>query len=88
MSRPGTARGLISAGLAGTLWLWAAASGGAPAWENDLTPIKAAVRPLVRWQQTVNDGMPEFDASGIFPSSDVVLSLLGNFRFSITRSTK
>jgi hypothetical protein len=86
--------------------LWAAASGGVPAWENDLTPItlaqwnyqraahlleragfggtpdeierlakmtpQAAVRQLVRWQLTPNDGMPEFDASGIFPSPDFV----------------
>src|SRR5271165_4068107 len=98
--------GMISTGLAGTLCLWAAVSGGAPVWENDLTPIKAtewnydraahlleragfggtpeevgqlakmtpqaAVRQLVRWQQTANDGMPEFDASGIFPSPDFV----------------
>ena len=97
---------MAPAGLAGTLCLWAAASGGAPVWENDLTPIKAsewisdraahlleragfggtpeeiqqaakmtpqaAVQSLVRWQQTPNDGMPEFDASGIFPSPDFV----------------
>jgi hypothetical protein len=108
---PGNLLGLISAGLAGTLCLWAAASGGAPAWENDLTPIKAsewnydraahlleragfggtpeeiqllakmtpqaAVRQLVRWQQTPNDGMPEFDASGIFSSPDFVPPIEG-----------
>jgi hypothetical protein len=97
---------LIPLGLTGALGVWAAASGGAPAWENDLTPItasqwnydraahlleragfggtpqeierlakmtpQAAVRELVRWQLTPNDSMPEFDASGIFPSADFV----------------
>src|ERR1700690_2297710 len=42
ISMPGKALGMIFAGLAGTLCLWAAASGGAPVWENDLTPIKAS----------------------------------------------
>ncbi len=102
----GKAPGILCAGLAGTLCLWAAASGGAPVWENDLTPISAAewnynraahlleragfggtpeeiqqfakmtpqvaVRQLVRWQLTPNDGMPEFEPSGIFPSADFV----------------
>lgn len=98
---------LAPAGLAGTIGLWAAAAtGGAPAWENDLRAItpaewnydraahlleragfggtpdeiqrlarmtpQAAVRQLVRYQEASNDGMPEFDASGIFSSPDFV----------------
>jgi uncharacterized protein (DUF1800 family) len=97
---------MAPASLVATIGLWAAATGGAPAWENDLRPItaaewnyeraahlleragfggtpeeiqqlakmtpQAAVKQLVRYQQTPNDGMPEFNASGIFQSTDFV----------------
>ncbi len=33
---------MLPAGMAGTICLWAAATGGAPAWENDLRSITAA----------------------------------------------
>ncbi len=36
-----------------------------------MTP-QAAVKYLVRYQETNNDGMPEFYPSGIFPSADFV----------------
>jgi uncharacterized protein (DUF1800 family) len=92
--------------MLGAFCVWAAATGGVPAWENDLHPItvaewnndraahlleragfggtpeeiqqlakmtpQAAVQHLVRYQQTPNDGTPDFNASGIFQSPDFV----------------
>ena len=102
---------IVPASMAGTICLWAAATGGAPAWENDLHPItaaewnydraahlleragfggtpeeiqrlakmtpQAAVKSLVHYQETPNDGMPEFQPSGIFPSDDFVPPIEG-----------
>ncbi len=55
--------------------------GGAPEEIEELAALgpAAAVRRLVHYQQVANVAMPEFDASGIFPSPDFVPPRQENF---------